>query len=92
MNAHYATSFPELVSARAFAVHSSVISDHAERFEVLASTSKQAFEDAAWVDAAVAAGQPAELLRYRDLEACNAYARGMIELAERYKGLLTGQA
>lgn len=91
MNAHFGTRFPELVSARAFAVHSSVIEAHPARFEHLMMTAKAAFDDPAWVQAAMSAGQPRELLRYGDREACTAYARGMIELATRYKGLLTGQ-
>ena len=91
VNAHFGTSFPELVSARAFAIHTKAIEAYPDRFEILNSTSKTAFDDAAWPDAAKQAGQPLELLSYGDREACAKMAGGMTELAKRYKGLLSGK-
>jgi putative tricarboxylic transport membrane protein len=91
VNEHFGTSFPALVSARAFALHTAAIEQHPERFEMLQSTAKEAFDDPAWPEAAKQAGQPVELLSYGDRDACTQMAQGMIELAERYKSLLTGE-
>jgi len=91
VNAHFGTSFPPLISARAFAIHTKAIEDHPESFEILSRTAKETFDDPAWPEAAKKAGQPVELLSYGDLEACNKLAKGMVELAERYKGLLSGK-
>jgi tripartite-type tricarboxylate transporter receptor subunit TctC len=91
INAHYGTSFPPLVSSRAFAIHSKVIEEQPEVFEILNSTAKAAAEDPAWPEAAEAAKQPLEILSYGGIEECNEAAASMIELAERYKGLLTGE-
>lgn len=92
VNDHFGTSFPPLVSARAFGIHTKAMEEYPERFEVLNKTAKQAFDDPAWREAAKEAGQPLEILNYGDLEACNKYAKGMIEVARRYKDLLTGKA
>ncbi len=90
VNDHFGTSFPPLVSARAFGIHTSVIEDQPERFQMLSDTAKAAAMDPAWEVAAREAGQPIEILNYGDREACTEYVQGMIELSQRYKGLLTG--
>lgn len=90
VNQHFGTSFPALVSARAFGIHTKAIEDHPDRFEKLAATAKQAFDDPAWREAAAEAGQPLEILKYGDLDACTNYVKGMIEVSEKYKSLLTG--
>ena len=91
VNEHFNTDFPPLVSSRAFAVHSSVIDEHPDRFQKLQETARQAAEDPAWPEAAKEAGQPVEILDYGGLEECDRFAERMIELAERYKPLLTGE-
>lgn len=91
VNQHFGTSFPPLVSARAFALHTKAINDNPEAFDILNSTAKQAFDDPAWPEAADKAKQPLALLNYGDRDACTKMAGGMIELAKRYKGLLSGK-
>lgn len=91
VNEHFNTDFPPLVSSRAFAVHSSVIDEHPDRFQKLQETAQQAAADPAWPEAAKEAGQPVEILQYGDMEACDRFAERMIELAQRYKPLLTGE-
>jgi len=91
VNAHFGTSFPELVSARAFAIHTKAIEAYPDRFELLNSTAKKAAEDPAWPKAAEKANQPLALLNYGDRDACTKMAGGMIELAKRYKHLLSGK-
>ncbi len=90
VNQHFGTSFPALVSARAFGIHTKAIEDHPDRFEKLQSTAKQAFDDPAWLEAAKDAGQPLEIVKYGDLAACTTYVNGMVEVSKRYKSLLTG--
>lgn len=92
VNAHFGTSFPSLVSARAFGIHTAAIESHPDRLQTLIDTSKAAFEDPAWQEAAREAGQPLEILNYGGLEECTAYVNSMIELATRYKDLMSGRA
>ena len=92
VNQHFGTSFPPLVSARAFGIHTAAIEQHPERFQTLSDTAKAAYEDPAWIEAAREAGQPVEILNYGGIEECTAYVNSMIELARRYKDLLSGQA
>lgn len=90
VNQHFGTSFPALVSARAFGIHTKAIQDYPDRFEKLQTTAKQAFDDPAWLEAAKEGGQPLEIVKYGDLAACTTYVNGMIEVSKRYKSLLTG--
>lgn len=92
INDHFGTSFPPLVSARAFGLHSSAFDEHPDRVQMLSETAKAAFDDPAWKEAAREAGQPLEILNYGDREACTTYVRGMIELSQRYKDLMSGAA
>ena len=92
VNQHFGTSFPPLVSARAFGIHTAAIEQHPDRFQILSDTAKAAYEDPAWIEAAKEAGQPVEILNYGGIEECTAYVNSMIELARRYKDLLSGQA
>jgi putative tricarboxylic transport membrane protein len=45
MSAHFGIDAPALVSARAFAMHTETIERHPDIFELLQTTSRQAFED-----------------------------------------------
>jgi tripartite-type tricarboxylate transporter receptor subunit TctC len=92
MNGHFGTDAPPLVSSRAFGIHSSTIEDAPDAFAKLVETGKAAFDDPAFAEAAEKANQPLEILDYGGLEECNAAAESMIELAQRYKDLLAGNA
>lgn len=92
MNGHFGTSFPALVSSRAFAIHPQTIEQSPDAFARLTETGKQAFDDPAFREAAQKAKQPLEILDYGDLEACTAAAKDMIALAKKYKPLLTGKS
>jgi tripartite-type tricarboxylate transporter receptor subunit TctC len=92
MNDKFGTSFPPLVSARAFAVHSDTIKNAPEAYAKLVETGKKAFDDPAFSAAAEKAKQPLETLDYGDLDACNTAAASMIDLAKKYQGLLAGKA
>ncbi len=90
VNSHFGTSFPPLVSARAFGIHTAAIEEYPERFQMLSDTAKEAYDDPAWIEAAREAGQPVEILNYGSREECTAYVTAMIELARRYKDLMSG--
>lgn len=91
MNDHFGTQAPPLVSSRAFGIHTATIEQFPDEVALLESTAKQAAEDPAWIEAAKAAKQPLEILKFGDRAACEAFAVGMIEQAKRYRGLLTGR-
>lgn len=91
MNGHFGTSAPPLVSSRAFGIHTATMEQFPDEMALLESTAKQAAEDPAWLEAAAAAKQPLEILKFGDRAACEQFAVGMIEQATKYKGLLTGK-
>ena len=75
----------------AFGIHSEAIEDYPDRFAKLNETLKATFDDPKLQPAMEQAGQPWDLVRYGDQEACMDYALRTMELAERFKPLLTGQ-
>jgi tripartite-type tricarboxylate transporter receptor subunit TctC len=91
MNDHFGTDAPPLVSARAFAMHTETIENYPEAFELLERTSEEAFNDPDMEEAFRQAGQPIELVKYGNREECTRQAEAMLELAERFKPLLTGE-
>lgn len=91
MNDHFGMNAPPLVSARAFAIHTETIENNPEAFEILERTSREAFEDPEMEEAFRQAGQPVELVKYGNREECAQLAESMLELAERFKPLLTGE-
>ena len=91
VNAVFGTKLPALYSSRAWALHTEVIEKHPERFALLEKTARQVFEHPAYRAAYAKTGAPVETLQYGDRELCMRYARGMRELAEEYRGLLTAK-
>jgi tripartite-type tricarboxylate transporter receptor subunit TctC len=91
MNDHFGLNAPPLVSARAFAMHTESIENNPEAFDLLERTSEEAFNDPDMEEAFRQAGQPIELVRYGNREECARQAESMLELAERFKPLLTGE-
>ncbi|MDU8944755.1 tripartite tricarboxylate transporter substrate-binding protein [Ovoidimarina sediminis] len=90
MNDAYGTNLPEMLSSRAFAIHKKAADDHPDRFEVLARTFRETFDDPALLEAYVATGGTPEYLSYGGVEECAAFMQAMLELGARYKPLLTG--
>jgi tripartite-type tricarboxylate transporter receptor subunit TctC len=91
VNEEFGLDLPALVSARAFGIHAKAIEDYPDRFAKLNETLKATFDDPELQPAMEQAGQPWDLVRYGDQEACMDYALRTMELAERFKPLLTGQ-
>ncbi len=90
MNSVYGTDLPEMLSARAFAIHRKAAEDYPERLEKLTTTFKEAFEDPALLEAYVASRGTPEYLNYGGIEECEAFKQAMLELGAKYKPLLTG--
>jgi hypothetical protein len=91
VNAVFATRIPPLYSSRAWAIHSEVIEKFPDRFARLEQTAKQVFENTAYKDAHAKTGAPIESIQYGDRALCTRYAKGMVELANEYRSLLTAK-
>lgn len=90
INDAYGMELPEMLSARAFAIHKKAAEDHPDRYEVLTRTFKETFDDPRLLEAYVANKGTPEYLNYGGAEECAAFMKAMLELGERYKPLLSG--
>ena len=91
VNGVFGTKLPALYSSRAWAVHTEVIEKHKDRFALLEKTARQVFENPAYKAEYEKTGAPIETIQYGDRELCTRYAKGMIELANEYRSLLTAK-
>ena len=92
VNKVFGTKIPDLSSSRSWAVHTEVIEKHPDRFALLEKTSKQVSADPRYREAFAKTGAPPEALQYGDRETCNRYVKGMIELTNEYRELLTAKS
>lgn len=90
INDAYGMDLPEMLSARAFAIHKKAADDFPDRFEVLTRTFKETFDDPRLLEAYVANKGTPEYLNYGGVDECAAFMSAMLELGERYKPLLSG--
>ena len=90
INDAYGMELPEMLSARAFAIHKKAADDHPDRYEVLSRTFKETFDDPKLLEAYVAGRGTPEYLNYGGVDECAAFMSAMLELGERYKPLLSG--
>ena len=90
INDAYGMDLPEMLSARAFAIHKKAADDFPDRFEVLTRTFKETFDDPRLLEAYVAGKGTPEYLNYGGVEDCAVFVSAMLELGERYKPLLSG--
>jgi tripartite-type tricarboxylate transporter receptor subunit TctC len=91
VNKVFGTRLPDLSSSRSWAIHTEAIEKYPERFALLEKTSKQVFDNPAYKEAYKKTGAPVETIQYGDRALCTRYARAMVELANEYRGLLTGK-
>ena len=91
VNAVFGTRIPALYSSRAWAIHTEAIEKFPDRFALLERTAKQVFDDPAYKDAYAKTGAPIEAIQYGDRDVCTRYARGMVELANEYRSLLSAK-
>ncbi|MEL6264117.1 MAG: tripartite tricarboxylate transporter substrate-binding protein [Pseudomonadota bacterium] len=90
INDAYDMDLPEMLSSRAFGIHKRAVDDHPDRFQTLQDTFKATFDDPALMESYLAARGTPEYLNYGGVEECAAFKAAMLELGERFKGLLTG--
>ena len=90
INDAFGMNLPEMLSARAFGIHRKAAVDHPDRFERLATTFRDCFDDPALMEAYLATGGTPEYLSYGGVEECEAFKASMLELGAKYKGLLSG--
>jgi len=91
VNKVFGTKLPALYSSRAWAIHTEVIEKHPERFALLDKTAKQVFDNPKYRAEYAKTGVPIETIQYGDRELCSRYSKGMIELANEYRPLLTAR-
>jgi len=91
INAVFGTKLPDLSSSRSWAIHTEAIEKFPDRFALLEKTSKQVFDNPKYKEEYAKTGAPVETIQYGDRELCTRYARGMVELANEYRSLLTAK-
>jgi tripartite-type tricarboxylate transporter receptor subunit TctC len=91
VNKVFGTKIPDLSSSRAWAIHTEVIEKHPERFALLEKTARQVFQMPAYKEAYKKTGAPVETIQFGDRALCERYARGMVDLANEYRSLLTAK-
>ena len=91
VNAVFGTKIPPLYSSRSWAIHSEVIDKFPDRFALLDKTARQVFDNPKYKEEYAKTGAPVETIQYGDREVCSRYVKGMIELANEYRPLLTAK-
>jgi tripartite-type tricarboxylate transporter receptor subunit TctC len=91
VNKVFGTKIPPLYSSRSWAIHTEVIEKYPDRFALLEKTAKQVFDNPKYREEYAKTGAPVETIQYGDRKVCTAYAKGMIELANEYRSLLTAK-
>jgi tripartite-type tricarboxylate transporter receptor subunit TctC len=91
VNAVFGTKIPPLYSSRSWAIHSEVIEKFPDRFALLDKTARQVFDNPKYKEDYAKTGAPVETIQYGDREMCSRYVKGMIELANEYRPLLTAK-
>lgn len=91
INDVFGTKIPELPSARAFAIHTKAIEAYPERFKKIKESMLKVYDDPDYKVAMEKTGRPWEFISYADQKECHEYAQNMIELARKYRPLLTAK-
>lgn len=92
MNGHFGTSLPPLLSSRAFGIQTSVIKEFPDHFAILNDTIKKVFADPDYKAAVIKAKGIWEYINYGDMNDTAKYLKGIEEVGQRFKPLLTGKA
>lgn len=91
VNAVFGTDLPDLYSSRSWAVHTQFAEEQPENYALLERTAREVFDHPAFLEAYRKSKAPMEALAYGDRETCTQYALAMIELATKFKDVLTAQ-
>jgi putative tricarboxylic transport membrane protein len=90
VNAKFGTKLPPLVSARAFAIKSSVRQKYPDRMKVLEDTLRKVVATEAYKKAVVKAKAPLELISPGGPAECAEYAKNIAAIGEEYRDFLVG--
>jgi tripartite-type tricarboxylate transporter receptor subunit TctC len=91
VNAVFGTKIPPLYSSRAWAIHTEVIEKFPDRFALLEKTARQVFDNPKYKEEYAKTGAPLETIQFGDRKVCTEYAKGMIDLTNEYRSLLTAK-
>ncbi|MBI3453146.1 MAG: twin-arginine translocation signal domain-containing protein [Rhodospirillales bacterium] len=91
INKVFGTSIPDLYSSRAWAIHTEAADKFPDRFDKLNTTARQVFSDPTFKDVYEKTAGKWEQVSYGDRAACTKYALAMVDLADRYRSLLTAK-
>ena len=89
VNQALGTKIPQMSGQRAIAIHAKTVEAYPDRVKKLAETFKQVFADPDYKAVAEKAGTPWEFIQYGDAASCQESAREFVELADRYRPLLS---
>jgi tripartite-type tricarboxylate transporter receptor subunit TctC len=91
VNKVFGTKLPDLSSSRSWAIHTEVIEKYPDRFALLEKTARQVFDNPKYREEYAKTGAPVETIQYGDRKLCTQYAKGMVELTNEYRSLLTAK-
>lgn len=91
INKVFGTKIPDLYSSRAWAIHTAAADKFPDRFARLDETAKQVFADPGFKDMYQKTAGEWEQVSYGGRKVCTDYAMAMVDLANRYKALLTAK-
>ena len=90
VNSVFGSKIPALSGTRAWAVHREFAEKYPDRYELLLSSAKKAFDSEAYKEALKKAKIPAEFSEFGSTEQCKEEAASILELAQRYADMLKG--
>jgi tripartite-type tricarboxylate transporter receptor subunit TctC len=92
VNKVFGTNIPDLYSSRAWAIHTAAADKFPDRFQKLSDTARLVFEDPSYKEVYTKTGGDWRQSSYGDRAVCRAYADGMMDLARRYRKLLSAKS
>jgi tripartite-type tricarboxylate transporter receptor subunit TctC len=91
INRVFGTKIPDLYSSRAWAIHTEAADKYPDRLARLNESAKAVFADPSFKDVYSKTAGDWRQANYGDRAACELYTQGMVELANRYRPLLTAK-
>lgn len=91
INKVFGTNIPDLYSSRSWAVHADWAAKNPADMKKLEETAAKVVADPGFAAAFTKTGAPAEVLQYGDRKSCTEYALSMVDLANRYRSVLTAK-